>query len=150
MPSSLTCDLCGEEHAISMITRLANGDSLAVGEACQLTFHLAVAAELIKAMPAELTAAYDDAANVLLAALATSRAGSDGLLPADPASDTGGGTAGGRVLAEYGEYQITDSAPDTTEPPAPAEGTADEHAADLPQRLDGHGSPAAGTDGAPD
>lgn len=106
MPTQLTCDMCGGELAVTMVTNLANGDTLVIGEACQLTFHLTVAAELIKAMPPELMPAYDEQLTGLVNAYAAL---------AIPAVAS---TLAGPAAADT----------DTAEPPAPAEGTADDHA----------------------
>lgn len=69
MAADLTCDLCGQEPAVAMYTSLANGDAMAVGGACLLTFTLTVSAELAKNLPASMRDQYDDVVTGLIDAL---------------------------------------------------------------------------------
>ncbi len=66
MAATLPCDMCGEEPAAVMVTNLGNGEVLCVGGACQLTFHLTVAAELIKNGEPGTVQAYDEQVGSLL------------------------------------------------------------------------------------
>lgn len=129
MANQITCDLCGEEYAVSMVTNLANGDSLAIGEACMLTFHLTVAAELAGNMPFEALGDY--------AAQITTLAGAVTATPAATPENTSREAA----RAQYGDLCPECGVPwDQPSPdcphetwnlhPLPAqEGPADEHAA---------------------
>lgn len=125
MPTSLPCDMCGDELAVTMVTNLGNGDSLTVGEACQLIFHLAVARELITSMPGDSAPAYYDQVTALLDAYGQLVTLTAGLIPAGP------DVADSPVI----EYQ------------APTEGPADEHAeAPQDQPADDTGNHAAEAD----
>src|SRR5712691_2351389 len=81
MPANITCDLCGTETAASMVTDLANGDSIAIGPACQLTFHLTVATEFIKTMDNTAATAYEDQVTALLDMYGLTAAAASGLTP---------------------------------------------------------------------
>lgn len=51
--ADLSCDLCGQESAGAMFTNLQNGDTLAIGHACMLTFNLSSAVELANGLAPE-------------------------------------------------------------------------------------------------
>jgi len=67
--ADLICDLCEQESAAALYTNLANGDAMAIGAACMLTFALSVAAELAEGTPAKQREQYVELAGRLAEAL---------------------------------------------------------------------------------
>lgn len=72
MAQSIACDLCGDESAVLMQTNLANGDSIAIGQACLITFSLANALSFSEGIPADAIEPYKDLMAGLCANLAPS------------------------------------------------------------------------------
>jgi hypothetical protein len=70
MAQSIACDMCGQENATFMQTNIANGDVVAVGDSCTLTFLLTVAAEIVTAMPIDAATQYGEAIMPVLGKLA--------------------------------------------------------------------------------
>lgn len=67
--ADLPCDLCGQEPAGAMFTNLANGDTLAIGHACMLTFNLSSAAELAVGVPDDQRGQYAELVGKLAGAI---------------------------------------------------------------------------------
>jgi hypothetical protein len=67
--ADLICDLCEQESAAALYTNLANGDAMAIGAACMLTFALSVAAELAAGVPDDQREQYSEVMAKLAAAL---------------------------------------------------------------------------------
>ncbi len=52
-----------------MFSNLDNGDTLAIGQACMITFALSTAAELLEGLPADQLAQYEDLAGKIAIAV---------------------------------------------------------------------------------
>jgi hypothetical protein len=53
MAQAMGCDLCGQETAILLQTNIDNGDVVAIGGSCMVTFLLSTAATILEDMPAD-------------------------------------------------------------------------------------------------
>ena len=60
MAQPIACDLCGQENAVLMQTNIGNGDVIAIGGSCMVTFLLSTAATILDEMPADAAAAYGE------------------------------------------------------------------------------------------
>lgn len=58
MAQAIACDLCGQETAVLMQTNIENGDVIAIGGSCMVTFLLSTAATILDEMPADRRGAY--------------------------------------------------------------------------------------------
>lgn len=58
MAGQLLCDLCEAEPAQVMQSSLANGDTIAIGANCALTFYVTCVSAILADMPAEAVAEY--------------------------------------------------------------------------------------------
>jgi hypothetical protein len=80
--ADLICDLCEQESAAALYTNLANGDAMAIGAACMLTFALSVAAELAVGVPDDQREQYSELMTKLIFTLG--RRGDSGVSLAEP------------------------------------------------------------------
>jgi hypothetical protein len=58
MAQAIRCDLCGQENAVLMQTNIDNGDVIAIGGSCMVTFLLSTAATILDEMPADHVGQY--------------------------------------------------------------------------------------------
>jgi hypothetical protein len=63
--------MCGQETATVMQSNLANGDTISLGDNCQLAFYLTVVQTILDAMPADVRAEYAAAVKTVTDALAS-------------------------------------------------------------------------------
>ena len=54
MAQAIACDLCQQEQAALMQTNLANGDTIAVGDACTVTFFASSLQAMLSGAPPEM------------------------------------------------------------------------------------------------
>lgn len=69
MAATITCDLCGAEPAALMQSNMANGETIAVGDACLIPFMATVLTETLTSMDAATAREWMPAVKPLLAAV---------------------------------------------------------------------------------
>jgi hypothetical protein len=82
MAVNLRCDLCEHEPAQAMFTNLGNGDVVAIGGGCLLTFLLSAAAELAASVDPATVDTYAELASGLAVALGVVTAAAPAPTPA--------------------------------------------------------------------
>jgi hypothetical protein len=81
MAPAITCDMCQQEIASVMQTNIGNGDVVAVGNSCLLTFYITIVAEVVDAMDPDLRLAYAEVISPVVVKLVEAMAAA-GVAPA--------------------------------------------------------------------
>jgi hypothetical protein len=105
MAQAMGCDLCGQENAILLQTNIDNGDVIAIGGSCMVTFLLSTAATILDDMPADNRGAYAEIIRPVVNQLAVHVAAADA---ADAAAAAAGEplAVGGHAVDDLDQGEI--------------------------------------------
>jgi len=98
MAGTISCDLCGQENAVLMQTNLANGDSVAVGDACMALFLATMLGQQVSGMSDDAFTANAETLMPLTDALVNRFAPAD---ISDAAAGADGNNTGGPLEAGH-------------------------------------------------